>query len=268
MHGALLIQQQGAVPCHADQYIARTFILHHLCRRCDLPVGGQLYTGDLAQLMVVRLDEERTVAQHIHEQVAGGIHDRADAAALEPGQNPLIGGLRQTCGDAACQHQNIVLLQTVELFLQRPHCILGDVGTSAVQLGLLPRLDLDIDACHSLCKADEISFQPLRSKAALQPGAGLTRHKAERHALTAKLCQHTGHIDALAAQHAVLTAGAVHIADPQLSVKPHNIVDRRVEGYGVDHRSVSFTSVSRPYFGSGQRLVRIAASPSALITAG
>ena len=27
------------------------------------------------RLMVVRLDEERTVAQHIHEQVAGGIHD-------------------------------------------------------------------------------------------------------------------------------------------------------------------------------------------------
>ena len=158
MHAALLIQQQGAVPCHADQYIARTFILHHLCRRCDLPVGGQLYTGDFAQLMVVRLDEERTVAQHIHEQVAGGIHDRADAAALEPGQNPLIGSLRQTCGNAACQHQNIILVQAVQLLFQLLHGALRDVGACAVQLGLLPCLDLDIDAGHALFQMHKIGL--------------------------------------------------------------------------------------------------------------
>ena len=75
--------------------------------------------------------------------------------------------------------------------------------------------------------------------------------------LAPELGQHAGHIDALAAQHAVLAPGAVDVAHLQLTVQPHDIVNGRVECHCVDHCSVSFTSVSCLYFGSGQRFVRI-----------
>ena len=81
---------------------------------------------------------------------------------------------------------------------------------------------------------------------------------AEGDALAPELGQHAGHIDALAAQHAVLAPGAVDVAHLQLTVQPHNVVNGRVECHCVDHCSVSFTSVSCLYFGSGQRFVRIA----------
>ena len=52
--------------------------------------------------------------------------------------------------------------------------------------------------------------------------------------------------------------GCESVAHLQLTVQPHNVVNGRVECHCVDHCSVSFTSVSCLYFGSGQRFVRIA----------
>ena len=254
----MLIQQQRTVARHADQHIARALVLHHVGSSGNFLIIRQPDARDLAQLVVVRLDEERLVGQHVHEQIARGIDHGADAAALQPGQQPLIGRLGQAGRNAARQHQNVILLQGVELLLQRLHGGFRDVGARAVEFGLLPGLDLDVDAGHTVVEVDEIGFQALRSQAALQPGAGLARHKAEGDALAPELGQHAGHIDALAAQHAVLAPGAVDVAHLQLTVQPHNVINRRVECHGVDHCSVSFTSVSCLYFGSGQRFVRIA----------
>ena len=254
----MLIQQQRTVARHADQHIARALVLHHVGSSGNFLIIRQPDARDLAQLVVVRLDEERLVGQHVHEQIARGIDHGADAAALQPGQQPLIGRLGQAGRNAARQHQNVILLQGVELLLQRLHGGFRDVGARAVELGLLPGLDLDVDAGHTVVEVDEIGFQALRSQAALQPGAGLTRHKAEGDAFAPELGQHAGHIDALAAQHAVLASGAVDVAHLQLTVQPHNVINGRVECHCVDHCSVSFTSVSCLYFGSGQRFVRIA----------
>ena len=258
MYAALLVQQQRTVARHADQHVARTLRLHHPGGGDDLVIVRQFYAGDLAQFVVVRLDEERLIPQHIHQQIAGGVHDGTDVAAFQPGQDALIGRLRQAGRDAARQNQDIALLQAIELFFQRLHGAFRDVGACAVQLGLLPGLDLDVDAGHAVVEVDEVGFQPLGDQAALQPRTGLPCHKAEGHALAPQLRQHTGHVDALAAQHAVFAFGAVHVADGQFTVQPHHVIDGRIEGHCVNHNSVSFTSVSCLYFGSGQRFVRIA----------
>ena len=115
---------------------------------------------------------------------------------------------------------------------------------------------------------DEIGGDALFGKAALQPGPGLPGHKAEGDALAAQLGQHAGHIDALAAQHAVFAPGAVHLAHFQRGVQPDDIINGRVECYGIDHLSVSFTSVYCPYLGLGQRFVRMAPACSSAMTAG
>ena len=134
-------------------------------------------------------------------------------------------------------------MQGVELLLQRLHGGFRDVGARAVEFGLLPGLDLDVDAGHTVVEVDKIGFQALRSQTALQPGAGLARDKAESHTFDPQLGQHAGYIDALAAQHAILAGGAVDGRDLQRTAQPDDVVDGGVKCNGIDHTSASFTSV-------------------------
>ena len=115
---------------------------------------------------------------------------------------------------------------------------------------------------------DEIGLDALGGQAALQPGTRLPGHKAQGDAFAAQLGQHTGYVDALAAQHAVLAFGAVHLAYFQRCIQTHHIVNGRVECYGINHTSVSFTSVNCLYLGLGQRLVIMAPPCSSVMTAG
>ena len=191
-----------------------------------------------------------------------------DAVAFQTGQQTLVGGLGQAGRDAARQNEDVSLCQLVELGFQLLHRALGDVGACTVQLGLLPGLDLDVDARHALREMDEVGGDALRGQAPLEPCPRLTGHKAQRRAPASQLGQHAGHIDALAAQHAVLALGAVHLAHLQRPIQPHDIVDGRVECYRVDHSAASFTRVNCLYFGFGQWFVRIAPPESSAMTAG
>ena len=83
---------------------------------------------------------------------------KAKAAALQPGQQPLVGILRKACRDAARQNEDIILVQAVQLLFQLLHGALRNVGARAVQLGLLPCLDLDIDAGHALFQMHKIGL--------------------------------------------------------------------------------------------------------------
>ena len=101
VHLPLLVQQQGTVPGHAHQHIAGTLFLQGAGRCRDLFIRVQLPAHDLAQLVVVGLDEEGVVGQHVHQQGAGGVHHATHAPAVQPGQQPLVHVLRQAGGDAA-----------------------------------------------------------------------------------------------------------------------------------------------------------------------
>ena len=264
----MLVQQQSAVARHAHQHVAGTLLLQGAGGGGDLLVRGEHFAHDLAQLMVVGLDEEGVVLQHVHQQIAGGVHHGPHTAALQPGQQPLVGVLRQAFRDAARQNEDVVLAQLVQPGFQLLHGAFRDGGARAVQLGLLPGLDLDVDAGHALFQVHEVGAQALGGKAPLQPGTGLTGHEAQGHALAAQLGQHAGHVDALAAQHAVLAVCAVHLAHFQRGIQPHHIINGRVERYGIDHSSVSFTKVYCLYLGFGQRFVRMAPPCRSAMTAG
>ena len=83
VHLAIFVHQQGTVARHAYQHVARTLFLQGACRSNDLFVRSQHPAHDLAQLVVIGLDEEGVVLQHVHQQVAGGkmcIRDRGSAA--------------------------------------------------------------------------------------------------------------------------------------------------------------------------------------------
>ena len=268
MHLSLLVQQQRTVPGHAYQHVARALFLQSTGSCHDLGVSSQYLAHDLAQLMVVGLDEEGVVGQHVYQKVAGGIYHGAHAPALQPRQQPLVDALRQACRDAACQNKDIALGQLVQLGFQLLQSAFRDGRACAVQLSLLPGLDLDVDAGHAVFQMHKVGLEPLCRQTALQPCAGLPGHKAQCHALAAQLRQHAGHVDALAAQHAILALGAVHCAHLQRCVQTHNVVDGRVKGNGVNHASASFTNVYCLYFGFGQRLVRMAPPCRSVMTAG
>ena len=98
------------------------------------------------------------VLQNIHQQIAGGIHHSTHAPALQPGQQPLVGILRQALGNAARQNEDIILVQAVQLLFQLLHGALRNVGACPVQLGLLPGFDLYIDAGHALFQMHKIGL--------------------------------------------------------------------------------------------------------------
>ena len=163
MHLSLLVQQQRTVPGHAHQHIACTLFLQSAGSCHDLGVTGQHLAHDLAQLMVVGLDEEGMVGQHIHQQVAGSVHHCAHALALQPRQQPLVDALRQACRDAARQNEDIVLGQLVQLGFQLLQSAFRNGRACAVQLGLLPGLDLDVDSGHTVFQMHKVGLEPLCS---------------------------------------------------------------------------------------------------------
>ena len=125
------------------------------------------------------------------------------------------------------------------------------VGTMVTRSGKRAGIPVG-DAGHALLEVDKIGGDALRGQTPLEPCTRLTSHKAQRRIPAAQLGQHTGHVDALAAQHAVLAFGAVHLAHFQRRVQPHDVVDGRVECHGIDHSAASFTRVNCLYFGFGQ----------------
>ena len=96
--------------------------------------------------MVVGLDEEGAVGQGLAEEVAGGVHCGADPPALKPLEDVLVNIVRQGGGDAAGQHQDVALLQLVEDGVEPLQRLGPDRGAEAVDLALLLRPDLDVDA--------------------------------------------------------------------------------------------------------------------------
>ena len=178
--------------------------------------------------------------------------------ALQPCQQPLVGALGKAFGDAARQNEDVVRLQGVQLGFQLLHGAFRDAGACAVQLGLGAGLDLDVDAGHALGQMDEIGPEPLRGQTTLQPGTGLTGHKAQSHALTAQLRSTPETLMPLPPSTQSSPGGAVHLAHLKRSVETDDIINGRIERYSVDHTSVSFIRVYCRYLGLGHRFVRMA----------
>ena len=235
MAHARLVHQQGAVTRHGDEHVSCAHLLQ-LCRAFgDLFVGFQDPPEDFTQLMIVGLDQEGAILEHVDQQVAGGVHRDADAAAVQPGHDSLIAVAGKTLGDGAGQHQRIAGADGVELGIELLHVGLGDGGADAVDLGFLAGLDLDVDAGHALGHVDEIRVQAHLCQATFQSLPNEAGHEAQRHRGQPQRAQHVGHVDALAAELELFRLVSIDIVQLQPAGDVHDIVDRRVEGHCINH---------------------------------
>ena len=200
VHRTGFIQQQGTIARHAYQYVACTAPLQLPGCFGDRFIAFQLFAENFAQLMVVGLDQKRVIGQHFYQKVAGGIHHKADAAAIQPSQNLLVNILRHAGRNAAGKYQNVTLAQFFQIVPQGLHGFGGNVRAGTVDLGLLCALYLNVDSGHAVRQADEAGFQAGKLQAALQPGTSFASCKAKGDAFAPKLPQNAGNIDTLAAK--------------------------------------------------------------------
>ena len=210
--------------------------LQLLCALADLLIRFQRPAEDLAQLEGIGLDEEGPVGKYGGQEVPGGVHHGQHAPTVQPAENLLIDVIRHGPRDGARQHKDIALCQPVQLPEQRLHSRLRDGGTPSIDLALLPRLDLHVDAGHALLQPDKGGVQAGFAQAIVQGPPGKTSQKAQRGVFDTQIVQHGRNIDALPAELYRLKIRPVQPAGLEIPYAD-NIIQRRVKGYGIDDDS-------------------------------
>ena len=252
MDGAVLGDEHGALSRHGDEHVARSELLHLLGVRDDLLARLERNAVDLAQLVVVGLDEQRLVREDLHEQVARGIDHDVDAAALHAGHDALIHIVGKRRGDGAGDDEDIAGLELVELGVEGFDVLGLDVGADAVDLGLLLGLGLEVDAGHALRDLDEVAGDAELLEHALERDAGEARGEAKGAVGMAEVSEDDRDVHALAAGQDLLVVHAVDLAELQV-LEADDVVERGVERYGVDHVA---PPVGRTVMADGQSVSR------------
>lgn len=178
------------------------------------------------------------VLEDVEKELLLGIDDDADAAALEAGHDLLVDVIRQRLRDGAGEHEGVALGELVELGEELFALCLADVRALAIDLGLFLGLDLDIDAREALRQLDEVVLDAEAVELALDLFAREACREAERGALMAEVAEDDGDVDALAAAEDLLVVHAVDLACGE-GIEADDVVERRVESYGVDHSSLT-----------------------------
>ena len=251
---AVLVDQHSALAAQRDQHVARAHALKLLGVALGVLLGLDLDAEDLGELLAVRLDEEGLVFQRVDEQLLGRVDDDADILVLYPLEHALVDVVGKGVGDAARDDQGVAVLDAVDLLQQAFKLGFLDMGTLAVDLGLIAGFDLDVDPRDTVFELDEVRDDVVVADAVFDRLAGEARHKAEGGAVESQLGEHAGHVDALAAVVVFLVGGAVGNSCHKL-VEPHDVVDRGVEGYCVDQVITSLMTVSVAYDLSGRASV-------------
>ena len=76
----------------------------------DFVVCFQRHAEHLAELMIVRLDEEGVILQHAPQEIFGRIDSDADAASVEVLHDALIDIVGQCVRNRACEDECIAAL--------------------------------------------------------------------------------------------------------------------------------------------------------------
>ena len=157
------------------------------------------------------------------------------------------------------QHQKVAGHQSLQLVEQSLYFRLCRLGTGGVNIRLPIGKDLNIDSGVARCQRHKIRLDPLGLQHLLQCPAGKSGHKPQCPGGHLQSGQHHGHIDSLTAAQQLGAVRPVYILAAQPG-QAQNVVQRRVQRYGIDHNNAtSFTTVRSPYSGSGSRSVMIAA---------
>ena len=229
------IQQHGPVPGHGDQHVPRSPLLQLLGARTDFSVTGRRPSENPAQLEDVGFDEEGPIGQRCAQQIPGGVYRRQDTLALQPPEDLLVDIVRQGVRDGPRQHQRVPCRQPVQLPEQLPHRRVRNGGTSSVDLALLLRLDLHVDAGQPLLQPDEICPQSGGAQALVQGPPGKSRQKTEGGILDAQIVQHSGNVDSLPAELDCFIRRPVQPAGLEI-LYPHHVIQSRIKGDSIDHR--------------------------------
>ena len=230
-----LVHQEGARLRHRHQHVSGPLGLEPLGAVLNFPAASQCPPEDFPQLPAVGLDQEGTAGQRSPQQVPGGVHRREDSPALQPPQDALVDAVRQGLGNGTGQHQHIPLPQHVQLGEQPLQGGGGNVGPLAVDLRLpSPLLDFYVDSGQALLQPDEVRFDAAGPELPVQLPPGEPGQKTQGDIVHPQIPQNDGHVDALPAEPDLAAVGPVGFAGPELP-HPNHIVQRRIQGYGINH---------------------------------
>ena len=200
-------------------------------------------TDQLLGLQLVRSDHVRadlharrhrfTLGVEQHRQA--GLLQRLDQTRVELDVNPG--------GQAAGQHAKLGAPgQVVKPFDEGIEFFRADPGTPFVYLGLFTggRIDQGQIEAGLLGDADEIGEQAFLAELLQHPVPVAATDQSGRDDRPAEQPEGAGHVDALAAGHGAGFNRTMPVTEPQIGYGDR-AVDRRVQGYGDDHRLVLST---------------------------
>ena len=157
------------------------------------------------------------------------------------------------------QHQKVAGHQSLQLVEQSLYFRLCRLGAWGVNIRLPIGKDLHINSGVARCQRHKIRLNPLGLQHLLQGPAGKSGHESQRSGGHSQSGQHHGHIDTFATAQQLSAVRPIYILAAQ-PWQAQNVVQRRVQRYGIDHNNATFlTTVRSPYSGSGSRSVMMAA---------
>ena len=191
--------------------------------------------NDVAQLVVVGLYQERMVRQDVHKEVALSVHHNVDATPVEAAHDALVDVGGQHRGYVTGNNQQVSGLKGIKLCVERVDILRRDLRPKAVDRRLLLGLCLHVNAAHALFDLDKVAGGTVGAHARLNLPTRKAGDKAQRRGLVPQVGEHNGDVDPLAAGQDLLVVHSVNLAQAKV-VETNDVVERRVERYGVDHK--------------------------------
>ena len=183
------------------------------CKEANLLfiVRANILAKDLAQLVVIGLNEKRVVIQHRQQRVTGGVYHNMHAFILQLGADLLINGAGHLAGHRPGQHQKVAGHQSLQLVEQSLHFRLCRLGAWGINIRLPIGKDLNIDSGVARCQRHKIRLDPLGLQHLLQCPAGKSGHEPQCPGGHLQSGQHHGHIDSLTAAQQLGAVRPVYI---------------------------------------------------------
>ena len=237
MLGAVLVEQQRAVPTAGDDDVAGARVLE-LVRVGHAGLGLlDLNAEDAADLVVVGLDEEGVRLEGLHQELARGVDHELDAAAAEAPHDLHVHVLGKRVRDGTREDQRVPGAHHVHALEQLVDLLLGNLGAHAVDHRHDDAVELDVDAGVATVEKDEVERDALLLEAADEVVAGEAGRDAHGDAGNVQLVQKGGDVDAVAAAVQLLRGRAVGEAHVE-GQGMHDVVKSRVQRHRVNQREL------------------------------
>ena len=184
--------------------------------------------------MVIGLDQEGMVLQHIGQKTPLRIHYGLDPSAVQPAEDPFVHILRKGVGNTPGNHKDISRLQLVEFPAQHFNILPADLWSLSIDRRLLIRHDLAVDTGKAFLHMDKIGHAAKLPHPALDLPPGKTCEKPQCHAVVPQVGQNHGDIESLASRQKLFGTGAVDLTSPEIFYTD-NIIEGRIKRHSIYH---------------------------------